>query len=256
MEKIKVFIINLKRSKDRKIFMQSQIKKLFAYNTNLKNQLEFNFFEAVDDSKNEYLQFKSHFPWWSSFILGRELNSNEKSCFASHYSLWIKCQKLNKPIIILEDDVIFSKEFLNNVNIIKILLNANYEYIRLHYSFNKRIKKINDNFFQSTENINGALGYFLHPNAANKFTKKKYWFKPVDIYMDMYYYHKVSNIIYKPFLIHSSSLSSTIGERNDKPKNIMKKIIREFFRFYFYIYKISYSTKRGLFLCFTNILKK
>lgn len=244
MEKVKVFIINLERSEDRKKFMQEQIQKLFTYNPNLKNQLEFKFFKAIDGSKNEHLQFKSHFPWWCQFALGRELSDSEKSCFASHYSLWKKCQEFNNPIIILEDDVIFSDEFLNNSNIIEKLLNSNYEYIRLHYSFDKKIYQINSNFFKSFENVSGALGYFLHPSAAIKFTNKaKYWFKPVDDYMDMYYYHKVKNIIYKPFLIYLSSLNSIIGQRNQKPKNILRKITREIFRFYFSIKKTLQGRK-------------
>ncbi|HEC1756115.1 TPA: glycosyltransferase family 25 protein [Campylobacter lari] len=234
MKKVKVFIINLERSEDRKNFMQEQIRKLFACNPNLKNQLEFEFFKAIDGSKNEHLQFKSHFPWWCQFVLGRELSDSEKSCFASHYSLWEKCQELNSPIIILEDDVIFSDEFLNNSNVIEKLLNSNYKYIRFYYLFNKKIHHLNNNFYISYENIGGTQGYFIHPNAAKKFIEKaRYWFKPVDDYMDIYYYHKVENIIYKPFLIYLSSLNSIIGQRNQKPKNIFRKIIREIFRFYF-----------------------
>ncbi|EAI4298047.1 glycosyltransferase family 25 protein [Campylobacter lari] len=237
MEKVKVFIINLERSEDRKKIMQEQIQKLFTYNPNLKNQLEFKFFKAIDGSKNEHLQFKSHFPWWCQLVLGRELSDSEKSCFASHYSLWKKCQELNNPIIILEDDVIFSDEFLNNSNIIEKLLNSNYEYIRLHYSFDKKIHQINSNFFKSFENVSGALGYFLHPSAAIKFTNKaKYWFKPVDDYMDMYYYNKIQNIIYKPFLLDLSHMETTITQRKKK-LNIPSKIIREVIRFYFYILK-------------------
>lgn len=38
--------------------MQEQIQKLFACNPNLKNQLEFEFFKAIDGSKNEHLQLK------------------------------------------------------------------------------------------------------------------------------------------------------------------------------------------------------
>lgn len=48
MKKIKIFIINLERSKDRKKFMQEQIQKLFMCNPNLKNLLEFEFFRAME----------------------------------------------------------------------------------------------------------------------------------------------------------------------------------------------------------------
>ncbi|MBT0832153.1 glycosyltransferase family 25 protein [Campylobacter lari] len=243
MEKVKVFIINLERSKDRKNFMQEQIQKLFTYNPNLKNQLEFEFFKAIDGSKNEHLQFKSHFPWWCQFALGRELSDSEKSCFASHYSLWEKCQELNNPIIILEDDVIFSNEFLNNPNVIEKLLNSNYEYIRFYYLFDKKIHHLNNNFYISYKNTGGTQGYFIHPNAAKKFIEKaKYWFKPVDDYMDMYYYNKMQNIIYKPFLLDLNHIETTITQRKKK-LNIPSKIIREIIRFYFYILKITYNKK-------------
>lgn len=242
MEKVKVFIINLERSKDRKNFMQEQIQKLFTYNPNLKNQLEFEFFKAIDGSKNEHLQFKSHFPWWCQFALGRELSDSEKSCFASHYSLWEKCQELNNPIIILEDDVIFSNEFLNNSNIIEKLLNSNYEYIRFYYLFDKKAHHLNNNFYISYENIGGTQGYLLRPNAAKKFIKKaKSWFKPVDDYMDMYY-NKIQNIIYKPFLLDLNHVETTITQRKKK-LSIPSKIIRETIRFYFLILKLIYNKK-------------
>lgn len=111
---MKAFIINLERSLDRKEYMQRQNQKLFEKNPSLKNKLEFIFFKAVDAKNKEYLEFKQHFPWWASWVLGRELSDGEKACFASHYKLWQECIKLDKPIIILEDDVEFSDEFLNN----------------------------------------------------------------------------------------------------------------------------------------------
>ncbi|EAL1780048.1 glycosyltransferase family 25 protein, partial [Campylobacter jejuni] len=136
---MKVFIINLERSLDRKEHMKKQIQKLFEKNPSLKNKLEFIFFKAIDAKNKEHLEFKDHFPWWGSWVLGRELSDGEKACFASHYKLWQECVKLDEPIIILEDDVEFSDEFLNNgVEYIDELLKSKYEYIRLCYLFDKR----------------------------------------------------------------------------------------------------------------------
>ncbi len=84
-----------------------------------------------------------------------------------------KCQKLNSPIIILEDDIVFSDKLLNNSNIIEKLLNSNYEYIRFYYLFDKRIHHLNNNFYISYENTGGTQGYFIRPNAAKKFVKKQ-----------------------------------------------------------------------------------
>lgn len=111
---MKVFIINLERSKNRKEHMRNEINKLFAYNPELKEKLEFIFFKAVDAKNNDHLEFKEHFPWWASWVMGRELSDGEKACFASHHKLWQECIKLDEPIIILEDDVEFSDEFLNS----------------------------------------------------------------------------------------------------------------------------------------------
>ena len=58
---MKVFIINLKRSTDRKQKLQRHIDELFAADESLQKHLEFTFFEAVDAQKNEHLAFKEHF---------------------------------------------------------------------------------------------------------------------------------------------------------------------------------------------------
>ncbi|EAK4522393.1 glycosyltransferase family 25 protein, partial [Campylobacter coli] len=144
---MKAFIINLERSLDRKEYMQKQIQKLFEKNPNLKNKLEFIFFKAVDAKNKEHLEFKQHFPWWASWVLGRELSDGEKACFASHYKLWQECVKIDEPIIILEDDVEFSDEFLNNgEEYIEELSKSEYEYVRLCYLTQGKMLKLNDNF--------------------------------------------------------------------------------------------------------------
>ncbi|EOG9633210.1 glycosyltransferase family 25 protein [Campylobacter lari] len=246
MKKIKVFIINLERSKDRKKFMQEQIQKLFTYNPNLKDKLEFEFFKAIDGSKNEHLQFKSHFPWWCQLIRGVKLSTNEKACFASHYSLWIKCQKINRPIIILEDDV----EFVNLSSwnqAIQDILHSNYKYVRFFYIDNVSTIKEQGNFYSIYEKCGGGQGYFLHPKAANMLSiKSKYFIDAVDNYMDMYYLHKVQNIAYYHFLVQPNyKLHSTINIRKSKTK-IYAKITREIIQLYFQILKYNYQRKKSI----------
>ncbi|EIL9245073.1 glycosyltransferase family 25 protein, partial [Campylobacter coli] len=186
---MKVFIINLERSLDRKEHMKKQIQKLFEKNPSLKNKLEFIFFKAIDAKNKEHLEFKDHFPWWASWVLGRELSDGEKACFASHYKLWQECVKLDEPIIILEDDVEFSDEFLNNgVEYIDELLKSKYEYIRLCYLFDKRLYFLNEGgYYLSFEKLAGTQGYVLQVSAAMKFLKyAKNWIYAVDDYMDMF----------------------------------------------------------------------
>ncbi|ENB1879348.1 glycosyltransferase family 25 protein [Campylobacter coli] len=242
---MKAFIINLERSLDRKEYMQRQNQKLFEKNPSLKNKLEFIFFKAVDAKNKEYLEFKQHFPWWASWVLGRELSDGEKACFASHYKLWQECIKLDKPIIILEDDVEFSDEFLNNgEEYIEELSKSEYEYVRFCYLFDKKFYPLNENYILSFEKLAGTQGYVLKPSAANKFiSKAKFIYTPVDGYMDMFYKHKVLNIVKKPLLLkHNCKLESEISNlgRTNKKLKIHRKIVREFFRLYRDISRLLY----------------
>ncbi|EIN8284736.1 glycosyltransferase family 25 protein [Campylobacter coli] len=247
---MKVFIINLERSLDRKEHMQRQIQKLFERNPRLENKLEFIFFKAVDAKNKEHLEFKQHFPWWTSWVLGRELSDGEKACFASHCKLWQECVKIDESIIILEDDVEFSDEFLNNgEEYIEELSKSEYEYVRLCYLFDKKFYPLNKNYFLSFEKLAGTQGYILKASAAKKFIKyAKRWIYPVDDYMDMFYKHKVLNIVKKPLLLkHDCGLESMISQagRLFIKTRFYKKIIREIFRLYrdvsrlFYIFYIK-----------------
>lgn len=47
-------------------------------------------------------------------MFGRELSDGEKAVYASHFKLWQECIRLNEAIMILEDDVEFSEEFIIN----------------------------------------------------------------------------------------------------------------------------------------------
>ncbi|ENE4985302.1 glycosyltransferase family 25 protein [Campylobacter coli] len=240
---MKAFIINLERSLDRKEYMQKQIQKLFEKNPNLKNKLEFIFFKAVDAKNKEHLEFKQHFPWWASWVLGRELSDGEKACFASHYKLWQECVKIDEPIIILEDDVEFSDEFLNNgEEYIEELSKSEYEYVRFCYLFDKKFYPLNENYILSFEKLAGTQGYVLKPSAAKKFIKyAKRWIYPVDDYMDMFYKHKVLNIV-KNLLKHDCKLESEISNlgRTNKKLKIHRKIAREIFRLYRDISRLLY----------------
>ncbi|HEF3476447.1 TPA: glycosyltransferase family 25 protein [Campylobacter coli] len=241
---MKAFIINLERSLDRKEYMQKQIQKLFEKNPNLKNKLEFIFFKAVDAKNKEHLEFKQHFPWWASWVLGRELSDGEKACFASHYKLWQECVKIDEPIIILEDDVEFSDEFLNNgEEYIEELSKSEYEYVRFCYLFDKKFYPLNENYILSFEKLAGTQGYVLKPSAAKKFIKYVRWIYPVDDYMDMFYKHKVLNIVKKPLLLkHDCKLESEISNlgRTNKKLKIHRKIAREIFRLYRDISRLLY----------------
>ncbi len=99
-------------------------------------------------------------------------------------------------------------------------------------------------YYLSFKNLSGAQGYVLKPSAAKKFiSKAQFIYIPVDDYMDKFYKHKVLNIIKKPLLLkHSLELQSNIsqlGRNNSQKIKIYRKIIREIFRFYSSILRLS-----------------
>ncbi|MFQ6341528.1 glycosyltransferase family 25 protein [Campylobacter sp. VTCC 70190] len=241
---MKVFIINLERSLERKERMQEQIQKLFEKNPSLKDDLEFIFFRAVDAKNGEHLEFKNHFVWWGSWVFGRELSDGEKACFASHYKLWQECVRLGETIMVLEDDVEFSAEFLAGGGI-EDLLKSPYEYVRLCYLFDKKLYGLDKDYCLSFEKISGAQGYVLQTSAAIKFIHNaRYLICPVDDYMDKFYKHKVLNIIKKPLLLkHNLKLESEISAlgRPSQRTKFYKKISRECFRLFWDIHKMFFA---------------
>lgn len=153
------------------------------------------------------------------YLLGRELSKGEKACFASHYKLWQECVRLNEPIIVLEDDVLFDENFSKYIFDIQ---KSEFEYVRLYYLFDKKSYFLKENFYISFENVNGTQGYFIKPSGALKFIKhSKFWIKAVDDTMDMCYFNKVLNIIHQPFLLKlPTENETTISQRNKKPKGL------------------------------------
>ncbi len=73
--------------------------KLYEENANL------NVFSAIDQFHAESFFVEHGLSWISR--AKRNIRRAAMGCFASHFSLWLKCMKLDEPIIILEHDVIF-----------------------------------------------------------------------------------------------------------------------------------------------------
>ena len=75
-------------------------------------------------------------------------------CFLSHFLLWKKCTSLNKPVIILEDDI----QVISSLTEIK----SNHECLKLHAP---RQRKENETVGRWSP---GAFGYWLSPIGAQK----------------------------------------------------------------------------------------
>lgn len=234
---MRVFIINLARSADRKEAMQKRINELYLKDKTLKSKLSFEFFEAIDgkDEANlkafdEYIDDKK-----ANLLRGGALSSSEKACFASHLMLWKKCIELDESIIILEDDVIFKNEFLEFID---EFINSPYDFVRLMAL--KKLKGVvylNEHHILTTRRASGTQGYLLRPAAAIKFLKKAKFFYPLDDYMDKFFLHDVFIIVFKPYLISMHFEQSTI---NMGKKSALINTHREILRFVYRIISFFY----------------
>ncbi|PAF51551.1 glycosyltransferase family 25 protein [Helicobacter sp. 13S00477-4] len=239
---MKIFIIHLNWAKDRKDSMLEQIDKL------RKNgfEEEIIFFDAIDAKKGEQHRFDKYYSSFLSKIYrARDATDGEIACYASHFSLWCECVKLDEPIVILEDDVELLDCFLEGFCRIK---ESSYEYVRLMAldEPKKPFTMIEKNFATTYDDIAGAQGYYLTPNAAKKFIDgSKYWILAVDNFMDKIYMHGVKTVLHIPYLIAENpqvSVVTTIPNRYDKKikKSLFWKAIREIVRPYLVCKHILY----------------
>lgn len=213
---IEAYIINLSSAKERKTRMQQEIERLGN-----QDLISFVFYEAIDYRSERFLIYKEHWNWdWlTQLYRGKKLSDGEKACFASHYSLWQKCVDENKPILILEDDVVFLEGFLSQIQ--KIIKKDKVNFVRLMSFFEKKTKIFDEDLNLTYENICGTQGYYLTPFGAKKLIEKsKIWFCPVDNFLDKSYLHTLPNLISNPAVIKEEAMGSSCiggGGRNQKP---------------------------------------
>lgn len=222
---IDAYIINLSKAHKRRERMQREIEKLGE-----QEDVCFHFYDAIDVNSHRFLEYKNRWNWdWLCRLYrGKKLSQGEKACFASHYSLWEKCIKDDKAILILEDDVIFLDGFIKNIE--NITNQKNIHFVRLMSYFQKKMIRYDRNLNLTFENICGTQGYFLTPFGARKLIEKsKIWFCPVDNFLDKSHLHSLPNLIVTPEIIKEESMgSSCIGgeARNQKP-SFLFIIVRE-----------------------------
>jgi glycosyl transferase family 25 len=225
---MKIFIINLNRSKDRKEYMQGQFDKI---------GLDCEFFSAIDGgnldrkwlSKVAKSKFYNQITGRAGFA--KNHSNNEIACFASHFSLWQKCIELNEPIIVLEDDVILGQDFKKSITTLEKYLDK-LQYIRLMVLLKHREKlELSDNLYLYTCFPSGTQGYAITPKAAKSFVYyAKKWHEPVDMYMDLSLIHGLRAYCVNPEAIGESEIPSEIGtvDRKYLPKPVsVTKLIRE-----------------------------
>jgi len=178
-----IFVISLERSLERKIIFDNYNSKYINYT----------YYKAVDgktiniDTLDPTILKKNSINY-SACAIG---------CALSHLQLWEKCIELDRPIIIMEDDAIVSRDFKKHMNnLMNNLVPKMWDIIQLNYNFDSILSYNNTNYetcncvfnkhkMTKTDIVNfvntkinttiaklnfcfGASAYVISPNGAKK----------------------------------------------------------------------------------------
>jgi glycosyl transferase, family 25 len=101
--------------------------------------------------------------------INKMMSPGVKGCFYSHYRLWQKCVELNEPIIIWEDDIVLTREYLpiDWTDVLVLALGHQQKSPRyMHLLTNPEGTPRPEIYKQSS--MPGCCGYAIKPHAAKK----------------------------------------------------------------------------------------
>lgn len=234
---MKIFVINLKKSTDRK---ESIIKQLSPLN------IDYEFFEAINGREGlpEDLIDKPN-DLYRKLFRSRPLSDGEKGVYASNYNLWKKCIELNEPIVIFEDDIIITPFFISVIEALP-KLHKKYDFLKLEPSDSKfKKEEFNEGMqiIKLLDNSSGAVGYSLTPHAAKQFLKhSQQWYCAIDNFIGETYKHHVTSYSIIPYAVahyerfeNAENLGTTIQLDENSKAPLPLKFLRELHRFYRFI---------------------
>ena len=166
---IEIYIINLKRSNDRKIEFEKN-------NSQYINK--YNFYEAIDGNTLDINNIPDNI--YDNKSTG--YTKGALGCAISHYNLWEKCSISNKPFLILEDDVILNKDFKEHFRNVFKMLPENWDILQLSYNFdsllcyNNTIYEQCNSIFNKTSMMQIDIDNFINSQIFPTIAKLKYSF--------------------------------------------------------------------------------
>lgn len=246
---MKIFVISLKTSLDRREKVKSQLMAL-----NVKHQ----FFDgiSVDGYENHFDAYDEE-----KYLIncGRKATLGEIGCYASHLELWIKCLEINEPIMIMEDDFYIDKEFPSVLGEVEKLINE-YGFIRLQSESRGKKIKAKDlgrfALYYYTKMPHSLMCYSISPDVAKVFIdSSKILTAPVDVMIKKIWEHKIPTFGLVPYMVrdHEEGFITTIAGRRKAKKSIWVMMLRLYTKFLWIIKRVEhnfYQTKelkrRGL----------
>lgn len=227
---MKIFVINLRRSNDRRQHMMEQLERL---------GLEYEMFDAIDgQAKPLHRLFAKYDSITRLKWKVRPLSQGEVGCFASHYSLWEICVRLNEPIVVLEDDLLLDEALPGILEDVGRAM-GRFHYLRLGRLFERSMMSLGAmsrgrHYVKYLQPAGGAQGYVIDPLGASTLIRHAgTWIEPVDNYMDREWNHGLPSIgVEPPCVAHSRVSKSNIGPREIVKARVSLRIRREVVRIY------------------------
>jgi GR25 family glycosyltransferase involved in LPS biosynthesis len=131
---------------------------------------------------------------------------NTISCFLSHYFLWKKVKEIDEPILILEHDAVFTREFDTSIKFDKLLSIGHPSYGKF-----KRPTRAGVNLLTSKPYLPGAHAYILNPNGADIILEyAKTVAEPTDIFLSKKNFPWIQE--YYPWVVEVKDTFSTVQE--------------------------------------------
>ncbi|MDG6881120.1 Lipooligosaccharide biosynthesis protein lex-1 [Phocoenobacter uteri] len=233
--KIDVFVINLEKSIERRHIIQQQFEKL-------PQKITFQYFNAINGKENpNFYLFNKHNAEKRFRYKGNKSTLGQLGCFASHYLLWEECMKLDRPIIILEDDAILHQTFCDVYSFLNSKQNQ-FEFLWLSppspskrsqkSDFVTKIDKTSNEIRQFYKGWSNTTGYYITPNTAKKlldYTQE--WIFDVDITMDRYWENNIKHLAITPYCLEPDlSLDSNIPvDKGRKERTLLVRLRRELY---------------------------
>lgn len=229
MPSIAVFVISLKKSKDRRDSINAQL---------VAQDIPFSFFDAIDGNDSHQPLFKRYNYkkrlWLTS---GKMPSKGEIGCYASHYSLWQQCVTLNQPILIIEDDATicsnagkilpFIKQKIEQYGFLRLEAVGKCTVMPVEQTKQYIISHISNNFW-------GTRAYAIAPWTAKKLLmKSESWSIPVDNYIGANFIHGIESYYLSPDFAEDTHLfDSTIQNADGHNTPLYRKPSRELYTAY------------------------
>ena len=207
---VKILVISLKRSLDRRKQVEKEMQKI---------SLPWSFLDAVDGSAlaETPVEYK---PRKVELLQGYALTPNEIGCYLSHKEAWKYCVRENIPTLILEDDFVLSPNF---EEVLKTILESDrdWNFLRLQglyeVPFETLFEKSGVSFVRNKGDAVGATAYLLKPNIARQLIKHSAdIYEPVDHFLEHHQKHGLEFLAIRPYPIDITRAKSTIADRSER----------------------------------------